>query len=50
MDEDALTAAAEAMTALANAMGRGGEKSLLKIDFYHGDRTQDPVTWIEEFE
>ena len=50
MAEDALTAAAEAMTTLANALGRGGEKSLLKIDFYRGDGTQDPVTWLEEFE
>jgi len=50
MTEDALTAAAEAMTTLANALGRGGEKSLLKIDFYRGDGTQDPVTWLEEFE
>src|SRR5260363_430741 len=50
MANEALNAAAEAMTALANAMGRGGEKSLMKIDFYRGDGTQDPVTWIEEFE
>src|SRR5260363_274598 len=50
MANDALNAAAEAMTALANAMGRGGEKSLMKIDFYQGDGTQYPVTWIEEFE
>ncbi|KAF0436895.1 hypothetical protein F8M41_004617 [Gigaspora margarita] len=49
MAEDAINAAA-AITALVDTMGRGSKKSLLKIDFYHGDETQDPVTWIEEFE
>ncbi|CAG8843160.1 19126_t:CDS:1, partial [Gigaspora margarita] len=46
----ALNVAAEAMTALANAMRRNSEESLIKIDFYHTNRTQDPVIWIEEFE
>ncbi|RIB14214.1 hypothetical protein C2G38_2195754 [Gigaspora rosea] len=50
MAEDALTAAAETMTTLTNALGQGGEKSLLKIDFYRGDGTQNPVTWLEELE
>ncbi|CAG8791074.1 2584_t:CDS:2 [Gigaspora margarita] len=31
---DVLNAAAEAMTTLANAIGSGDEKFLLKIDFY----------------
>ena len=35
----ALTQAAEAMAAVAAALGRGGEKSLIKIDFYRGDGT-----------
>ena len=38
------------MAAVAAALGRGGEKSLIKIDFYRGDGTQDPITWIEEFD
>ncbi|CAG8793028.1 5889_t:CDS:1, partial [Gigaspora rosea] len=45
MGDQALTATAQAMTALANALGQGGEKSLIKIDYYRGDGTQDPVTW-----
>lgn len=32
------------MTALAAALDHGGEKSLIKIDYYRGDRTQDPIT------
>src|SRR5260363_343924 len=50
MAKDAMNAAAAAITALADAMGRGSKKSLIKIDFYRGDGTQDPVTWIEELE
>ena len=50
MANQALTDAARAMTALAAALGRGDEKSLIKIDYYHGDRTQDPITWLEEFD
>ena len=49
MANQALNAAANAMTALANALGTGGKKSLIKIDFYRGDGTQDPITWLEEF-
>ncbi|CAG8671092.1 9644_t:CDS:2, partial [Paraglomus brasilianum] len=50
MGDQALQDAAQAINALAAALGQGGEKSLIKIDFYHGDGTQDPVTWVEEFE
>ncbi|CAG8849361.1 22935_t:CDS:2, partial [Gigaspora margarita] len=35
MAKDTLNATAKAITALANAMERGDEKSLLKIDFYY---------------
>ncbi|CAG8827801.1 20570_t:CDS:1, partial [Gigaspora margarita] len=42
--DEALNATAQAMTAFANAIGRGSKKSLIKIDFYHEKRTQDPVT------
>ncbi|CAG8856194.1 15924_t:CDS:1, partial [Gigaspora margarita] len=38
----ALTDAANAINALAIALGQGTEKSLLKIDFFRGDGLQDP--------
>ena len=46
----ALAAAATAMTDLATALTPGGEKTLLQVEFYRGDGTQDPVEWLEEFE
>ncbi|CAG8799668.1 20945_t:CDS:2, partial [Gigaspora rosea] len=42
MAEEALNATAKTMTTFANALGRGSEKSLLKINFYRGNRTQNP--------
>ena len=45
----ALTAAAQAMTDLAAALGTGSEKSLVKVDEFYGDGTQDPETWFESF-
>ncbi|CAG8855272.1 34992_t:CDS:2 [Gigaspora margarita] len=45
----ALTDAANAINALAIALGQGTEKFLLKIDFFREDDLQDPITWIEEF-
>ena len=38
------------MTKLARALGTGGEKTLFKIKSFRGDRTQDPITWLESFE
>ena len=37
------------MTDLANALGQGSEKSLIKVRYFLGDRTQDPEEWFEEF-
>ena len=50
MGDQALREAATAMTALAGAIGTGSEKTLLKIESYKGDSTQDPITWLDEFE
>ena len=50
MADVALNNAANAMTQLANALTPGGEKTLMKINFFTGDGTQDPVEWLEEFE
>ena len=50
MANQALTAAATAMTDLANALTPGREKTLLQVEFYQGDGTQDPVELLEEFE
>ena len=50
MADDALNTAAQAITAFANALERGSEKSLIKIDYYRGDGTQNSVTWVKEFE
>ncbi|CAG8840674.1 38136_t:CDS:1, partial [Gigaspora margarita] len=46
---DALNTATNAMIALAHALGTGSKKSSIKIDFYYGNRTQNPVTWIKKF-
>ena len=37
------------MTDLANALGQGSEKSLIKVGYFLGDGTQDPEEWFEEF-
>ena len=50
MANQALQAAADAITALAGALGTGSEKTLFKIESFHSDSTQDPITWLEEFE
>jgi hypothetical protein len=44
MGDQALREAATAITNLAAALGQGGEKALIKIKPYRGDRTQDPMT------
>ena len=38
------------MTELAGTLGIGSEKALFKIDLFWEDSTQDPITWLEEFE
>ena len=38
------------MTELARTLGTGNEKALFRIDLFRGDSTQDPITWLEEFE
>jgi len=38
------------MTNLATALGQGSEKTLVRIEPYRGDGTQDPITWLEDFE
>ena len=50
MAEEALQAAANAMTELARTLGTGSEKALFRIDLFWGDSTQDPIIWLEEFE
>ena len=42
MVDTALTAAATAMTNLANSLNQRTEKNLLTVEFFKGDRTQDP--------
>ncbi|CAG8790679.1 4431_t:CDS:1, partial [Gigaspora margarita] len=42
--DEALNATAEAITALVQNIEKGDEKSLLKIDFYYSNGTQNPVT------
>ena len=50
MGDQALQAAADAITILAEALGIGSKKTLFKIESFHSDSTQDPITWLEEFE
>ena len=38
------------MTNLARALDISSEKILFKIEFFWGDGTQDPITWLENFE
>ena len=38
------------MTELAGTLRMGSEKALFRIDLFQGDSTQDPITWLEEFE
>ena len=42
MGDQALRAAATAMADLANALGQGSEKNLIRVEYFLGDRTQDP--------
>ena len=49
MGDQALRAAATAMTDLANALEQGTEKSLIWVEYFLGDGTQDPEQWFEEF-
>jgi len=37
------------MTNLANSLNQGTEKNLLTVEFFKGDRTQDPERWLQEF-
>ena len=49
MGDQALRAAATAMTDLANALEQGTEKSLIRVEYFLEDRTQDSEQWFEEF-
>ena len=49
MGDAALQAAAQAMTALAGALGQGSEKTLITVPDFYGDGTQDPADWLKEF-
>lgn len=49
MADQALRDAAQAMTALAGALGQGSEKSLLQVGYFAGEGTQDPEQWLEDF-
>ena len=49
MVDAALNAAATAMTDLANALDTGSEKSLIHVEFFKGDGTQDPEQWLQEY-
>ena len=37
------------MTDLANALEQGTEKSLIRVEYFLEDGTQDPEQWFEEF-
>ncbi len=50
MVDAALTAAATAMTNLANSLNQGTEKNLLTVEFFKGDGTQDPERWLKNLE
>src|ERR1041384_5122395 len=50
MGDAALTAAADAINALATALQPGREQTLITIELFKGDGSQDPYTWITEFE
>ena len=45
----ALTDAANAMNALAAALGQGSEKTLVQVSSFLGDGSQDPEEWLDEF-
>ena len=49
MGDQVLRATATAMTDLANALEQGTEKSLIRVEYFLGDGTQDPEQWFEEF-
>ena len=38
------------MTKLARTLEIESKKALFRIDLFWGDSTQDPITWLEEFE
>ena len=50
MGDVALTAAADAINALATALQNGREQTLITVEPFKGDGSQDPYTWITEFE
>ena len=50
MGDAALTAAADAINALATALQTGREQTLITVEPFKGDGSQDPYTWITEFE
>ena len=37
------------MADLANALGQGSEKNLIRVEYFLGDRTQDPEQQFKEF-
>ena len=43
MGDQALQAAAQAITDLANALGQGSEKTLITVTNFYRDGTQDPA-------
>ena len=49
MGDQALRDAATAINNLATALARDGEKNLLTVPPFTGNRTQDPLTWLQEF-
>ncbi|HEY1247838.1 MAG TPA: retrotransposon gag family protein, partial [Nitrososphaera sp.] len=50
MANQALTATADAINALATALQNGREQTLITVEPFKGDSSQDPYTWITEFE
>ena len=50
MGDQALRDAATAITALATALGNGTEQTLIMVELFLGDGTQDPLTWLQEFQ
>ena len=50
MAERAIAEAAEAINTLtATFINGGAEKNVLPVNFFNGDRTQDPLEWYSEF-
>jgi hypothetical protein len=50
MGDQALRDAAVAITALATALGTAPEQTLITVEPFLGDGTQDPLSWLQEFQ